>query len=63
MSSCVGGVVTCMLSRFCREPITFVLQVPAGKKVRIKFTMFRMKEPGVDIRLCHKDYVEVMEAK
>uniref|UniRef100_A0A3P8VDY0 ST14 transmembrane serine protease matriptase n=1 Tax=Cynoglossus semilaevis TaxID=244447 RepID=A0A3P8VDY0_CYNSE len=39
------------------------IKVPAGKKVRLKFTMFRMKEPGVDIRECHKDYVEVMGTK
>uniref|UniRef100_A0A3Q4N0Z4 ST14 transmembrane serine protease matriptase n=1 Tax=Neolamprologus brichardi TaxID=32507 RepID=A0A3Q4N0Z4_NEOBR len=31
-----------------------------GSKVRLRFTMFRMKEPGVDTRLCHKDYVEIM---
>lgn len=63
MSSCVGGAVTCMLNRFCREPITSVRQVPSGKKVRVKFTMFRMKEPGVDTRVCHKDYVEIMDNK
>lgn len=38
-------------------------QVPVGKKVRVKFIMFRMKEPGVDVRVCHKDYVEVMGTK
>ncbi|XP_061631959.1 suppressor of tumorigenicity 14 protein homolog [Phyllopteryx taeniolatus] len=37
----------------------WTIKVPAGKKVRVKFTMFRMKEPGVDTRVCHKDYVEV----
>uniref|UniRef100_A0A7N6BC91 Zmp:0000001114 n=1 Tax=Anabas testudineus TaxID=64144 RepID=A0A7N6BC91_ANATE len=31
--------------------------------VRVKFTMFRMKEPRVDTRVCHKDYVEVMGTK
>ncbi|XP_070821939.1 suppressor of tumorigenicity 14 protein homolog isoform X2 [Chaetodon trifascialis] len=41
----------------------WTIKVPAGKKVRIRFTMFRMKEPGVDIRVCHKDYVEVMGTK
>ncbi|XP_056236072.1 suppressor of tumorigenicity 14 protein homolog isoform X2 [Seriola aureovittata] len=41
----------------------WTIKVPAGKKVRVKFTMFRMKEPGVDIRVCHKDYVEVMGTK
>lgn len=48
------------------EPITSsssALQVPAGKKVRVKFTMFRMKEPGVDVRVCHKDYLLVMGTK
>ncbi|KAM3613535.1 uncharacterized protein V6R79_001070 [Siganus canaliculatus] len=41
----------------------WTIKVPAGKKVRVKFTMFRMKEPGVDIRVCHKDYVEIMGTK
>lgn len=41
----------------------WTIQVPAGKHVRLKFTMFRMKEPGVDTRVCHKDYVEVMDTK
>lgn len=41
----------------------WTIKVPAGKKVRVKFTMFRMKEPQVDIRVCHKDYVEVMGIK
>ncbi|KAM4601209.1 suppressor of tumorigenicity 14 protein [Polymixia lowei] len=41
----------------------WTIKVPPGKKVRVKFTMFRMKEPGVDIRVCHKDYVEVMGTK
>ncbi|XP_037532311.1 suppressor of tumorigenicity 14 protein [Nematolebias whitei] len=39
------------------------IQVSSGLKVRIKFSMFRMKEPGVDIRRCHKDYVEIMNTK
>lgn len=42
---------------------SFVLQVAPGSKVRLRFTMFRMKEPGVDTRLCHKDYVEIMGNK
>ncbi|XP_035528100.1 suppressor of tumorigenicity 14 protein homolog [Morone saxatilis] len=41
----------------------WTIKVPDGKKVRVKFTMFRMKEPGVDTRVCHKDYVEVMDTK
>ncbi|XP_056300794.1 suppressor of tumorigenicity 14 protein homolog isoform X2 [Pseudoliparis swirei] len=41
----------------------WTIKVPAGKKVRVKFTMFRMKEPGVDIRVCHKDYVDIMDTK
>ncbi|XP_017282015.1 suppressor of tumorigenicity 14 protein homolog [Kryptolebias marmoratus] len=39
------------------------IQVPAGQKVQVKFNMFRMKEPGVDINRCHKDYVEIMGTK
>lgn len=42
---------------------SFVLQVAPGSKVLLRFTMFRMKEPGVDTRLCHKDYVEIMGNK
>ncbi|XP_064162302.1 suppressor of tumorigenicity 14 protein homolog isoform X4 [Anguilla rostrata] len=41
----------------------WTIQVPAGQKVRVKFTMFRMKEPDVDVRVCNKDYVEVMGKK
>lgn len=41
----------------------WTIKVPTGKKVQVKFTMFRMKEPGVDVRVCHKDYVEVMGTK
>ncbi|XP_039972916.1 suppressor of tumorigenicity 14 protein homolog [Xiphias gladius] len=41
----------------------WTIKVPDGNKVRVTFTMFRMKEPGVDIRVCHKDYVEVMGTK
>ncbi|XP_068592623.1 suppressor of tumorigenicity 14 protein homolog [Cebidichthys violaceus] len=41
----------------------WTIKVPAENMVRLKFTMFRMKEPGVDIRVCHKDYVEVMGTK
>ncbi|KAM8869239.1 suppressor of tumorigenicity 14 protein homolog [Spinachia spinachia] len=41
----------------------WTIKVPKGKRVRLKFTMFRMKEPSVDIRVCHKDYVEVMGTK
>ncbi|XP_040899744.1 suppressor of tumorigenicity 14 protein homolog [Toxotes jaculatrix] len=41
----------------------WTIKVSPGNKVRVKFTMFRMKEPGVDTRVCHKDYVEVMGTK
>ncbi|XP_069552334.1 suppressor of tumorigenicity 14 protein homolog [Brachyistius frenatus] len=41
----------------------WTIQVPAGNQVRVKFNMFRMKEPGVDTRICHKDYVEIMGTK
>nr|XP_057941514.1 suppressor of tumorigenicity 14 protein homolog [Doryrhamphus excisus]XP_057941515.1 suppressor of tumorigenicity 14 protein homolog [Doryrhamphus excisus]XP_057941516.1 suppressor of tumorigenicity 14 protein homolog [Doryrhamphus excisus] len=41
----------------------WTIKVPAGKKVRLRFNMFRMKEPGVDIRVCHKDYVQIMDDK
>ncbi|XP_028280158.1 suppressor of tumorigenicity 14 protein [Parambassis ranga] len=41
----------------------WTIQVPAGQKVRVNFNMFRMKEPRVDTRKCHKDYVEIMGSK
>ncbi|KAM4735764.1 suppressor of tumorigenicity 14 protein isoform 2-T2 [Anableps anableps] len=41
----------------------WTIKVSAGKKLRVKFNMFRMKEPGVDVRRCHKDYVEIMGKK
>uniref|UniRef100_A0A6Q2Z9G2 Zmp:0000001114 n=1 Tax=Esox lucius TaxID=8010 RepID=A0A6Q2Z9G2_ESOLU len=41
----------------------WTIKVPVGKLVRVKFTMFRVKEPGVDTRVCHKDYIEVMGTK
>ncbi|XP_034467616.1 suppressor of tumorigenicity 14 protein homolog [Hippoglossus hippoglossus] len=41
----------------------WTIKVPAGIKVRVKFTIFRMKEPDVDIRVCNKDYVEIMGTK
>lgn len=41
----------------------WTIKVPSGQKVRLKFTMFRMKEPGVDVRVCHKDFVEVLGTK
>ncbi|XP_074510127.1 suppressor of tumorigenicity 14 protein homolog [Sebastes fasciatus] len=41
----------------------WTIKVATGKKVQVKFTLFRMKEPGVDTRVCHKDYVEVMGTK
>ncbi|KAL2085039.1 hypothetical protein ACEWY4_020557 [Coilia grayii] len=41
----------------------WTISVPKGLQVRLTFTMFRMKEPGVDMRVCHKDYVEVMGVK
>ncbi|MFT7800667.1 suppressor of tumorigenicity 14 protein homolog [Arapaima gigas] len=37
--------------------------VPADMNIRVKFTMFRMKEPGVDVKTCHKDYVEVLDKR
>ncbi|XP_048017847.1 suppressor of tumorigenicity 14 protein homolog [Megalobrama amblycephala] len=36
------------------------INVPAGKKIKIEFSMFRVKEPGVDTSSCHKDYIEVL---
>lgn len=36
------------------------INVPQGKKIKIEFSMFRVKEPGVDVNNCHKDYIEVL---
>lgn len=36
---------------------TWTINVPAGMKIRVKFTMFRLKEPGVNLRTCNKDYI------
>ncbi|XP_069393413.1 suppressor of tumorigenicity 14 protein homolog [Paralichthys olivaceus] len=41
----------------------WTIKVPDGNQVRVKFNIFRMKEPGVDNRVCHKDYVEIMGTK
>lgn len=41
----------------------WTIKVATGSEVRVKFTMFRMKEPGVDTRVCHKDYVKIMDTK
>nr|XP_015224233.1 PREDICTED: suppressor of tumorigenicity 14 protein homolog [Lepisosteus oculatus] len=38
----------------------WTIEVPVGMKIRLKFDMFRLKEPGVDTRLCQKDYVEIL---
>lgn len=61
-----NGVITTPLHPGFYPPAVdcrWTIKVPAGNKVRIKFTLFRMKEPGVDIRVCHKDYVEIMDTK
>ncbi|XP_017346778.1 suppressor of tumorigenicity 14 protein isoform X1 [Ictalurus punctatus] len=39
------------------------ISVPEGMKIRVKFTMFRLKEPGVNIRVCNKDYVQINGTK
>ncbi|XP_077577704.1 suppressor of tumorigenicity 14 protein homolog isoform X2 [Stigmatopora nigra] len=41
----------------------WTIKVDAGKKVRVKFNLFRLKEPGVDTQKCHKDFVQVMGRK
>ncbi|XP_007559566.1 suppressor of tumorigenicity 14 protein isoform X1 [Poecilia formosa] len=42
---------------------TWTIKVSAGNRIRVTFNMFRMKEPGVDVQRCHKDYVEIMGKK
>ncbi|XP_036393922.1 suppressor of tumorigenicity 14 protein homolog [Megalops cyprinoides] len=41
----------------------WTIEVPENMKIRVKFSMFRMKEPGVDTLSCHKDYVMLMKQK
>ncbi|XP_076016850.1 suppressor of tumorigenicity 14 protein homolog isoform X2 [Genypterus blacodes] len=41
----------------------WTIKAPTGQKVRVTFTLFRMKEPEVDVSKCHKDYVELLGAK
>uniref|UniRef100_A0A3Q3IC56 Zmp:0000001114 n=1 Tax=Monopterus albus TaxID=43700 RepID=A0A3Q3IC56_MONAL len=41
----------------------WTIKVLEGRKLRVTFTMFRVKEPDVDVRVCHKDYVEVLGTK
>ncbi|XP_072572554.1 suppressor of tumorigenicity 14 protein homolog isoform X3 [Paramormyrops kingsleyae] len=41
----------------------WTIEVPANMKIQLRFTMFRMKEPKVDVKVCHKDYVEVLGTK
>ncbi|MBN3295596.1 ST14 protein, partial [Amia calva] len=42
---------------------TWMIKVPQNLRIRVRFSMFRLKEPGVDVRVCHKDYVEVLGVK
>ncbi|KAK1786331.1 hypothetical protein P4O66_018035, partial [Electrophorus voltai] len=39
---------------------TWTINVPKGMNIRVKFLMFRMKEPGVNPRVCNKDYVLIL---
>ncbi|XP_051521960.1 suppressor of tumorigenicity 14 protein homolog isoform X1 [Myxocyprinus asiaticus] len=39
------------------------INVPFGKKIKVEFTMFRVKEPDVDVGNCHKDYIQVLGRK
>ncbi|KAM9852302.1 suppressor of tumorigenicity 14 protein homolog isoform 2-T2 [Aulostomus maculatus] len=62
----IKGVITSPLHPSFYPPgvdCKWTIKVPAQNKVRVKFNMFRMKEPGVDVRVCHKDYVEIMGVK
>ncbi|TSK49693.1 Suppressor of tumorigenicity 14 protein [Bagarius yarrelli] len=46
-----------------RVDCNWTIIVPEGKRIRVKFSMFRLKEPGVNIRVCNKDYVLVNGTK
>ncbi|XP_059834620.1 suppressor of tumorigenicity 14 protein homolog [Hypanus sabinus] len=41
----------------------WTIKVPSEMKIRIKFEMFRMEEPGVRNRSCIKDYMEINEKR
>lgn len=41
----------------------WTIKVPENMKIRLKFTMFRVREPNIDISDCGKDYVEIMSQK
>ncbi|XP_028678300.1 suppressor of tumorigenicity 14 protein homolog [Erpetoichthys calabaricus] len=41
----------------------YTIQVPQGMRIRMKFSMFRMKEPDTDQGSCKKDYVEIMSKR
>ncbi|KAI4901401.1 hypothetical protein NFI96_025513 [Prochilodus magdalenae] len=42
---------------------TWTINVPKGMNIRVTFSMFRLKEPEVNSRVCNKDYVEVLGTK
>ncbi|XP_052472363.1 suppressor of tumorigenicity 14 protein homolog [Carassius gibelio] len=42
---------------------SWTINVPAGRRIKLEFSMFRVKEPMVDTSTCHKDYVEVLGKK
>ncbi|XP_052432871.1 suppressor of tumorigenicity 14 protein homolog [Carassius gibelio] len=39
------------------------INVPADKKIKLEFNMFRVKELGVDTNICQKDFIEVLGKK
>ncbi|XP_062872681.1 suppressor of tumorigenicity 14 protein [Trichomycterus rosablanca] len=68
-----GGVLTSLNGTFSSPhypsfyppnlDCTWTINAPPGMKVRVKFVMFRVKEPGMSIQTCNKDYVQINNTK
>ncbi|KAM9468577.1 suppressor of tumorigenicity 14 protein homolog isoform 2-T2 [Clarias gariepinus] len=41
----------------------WTITVPKGMKIRVRFSMFRLKEPGTNTQTCKKDYVKINGSK
>uniref|UniRef100_A0AAY4AQ10 ST14 protein n=1 Tax=Denticeps clupeoides TaxID=299321 RepID=A0AAY4AQ10_9TELE len=63
LSAMSGNITSPLYPSFYPPSVDCTWTAPAGKKVRIKFTMFRMKEPNVNPNVCQKDYVRIMGKK
>ncbi|XP_062895017.1 suppressor of tumorigenicity 14 protein homolog isoform X2 [Mobula hypostoma] len=72
MTQC-GGTLTAIAGNFSTPyypafyppniNCVWTIKVPSDMKIRMKFEMFRMEEPGVQNRNCIKDYMEINEKR